>query len=58
MEICLSVRPVDVTKKIIRTERNGKESEAMHKKSQKCFVLRIYGGGTTDSISMKLGTLV
>jgi hypothetical protein len=35
-----------------------KGMEAMHKKSQKCYTLRIHGGGTPSAISMKFGTLV
>jgi hypothetical protein len=30
----------------------------MHKKSQKCYISRIHGGGTPGAISMKFGTLV
>jgi hypothetical protein len=32
--------------------------EAMHKKSQKCYISRSHGGGTPGVISMKLGSLV
>jgi hypothetical protein len=44
---------VEVSKKI-----TGKEREAMHKKSQKCYVSRSRGGGTPSAISMKFGPLV
>jgi hypothetical protein len=30
----------------------------MHKKSQKCYISRSCGGGTSGAISMKFGTLV
>jgi hypothetical protein len=36
----------------------GKEREAMHKKSQKCYISRSHGGGTAGAISMKFGPLV
>jgi hypothetical protein len=39
-------------------ENNMKGMEAMHKKSQKCYISRIHGGGTPGAISMKLGPLV
>jgi hypothetical protein len=37
----------------------GKErKQAMHKKSQKCYISRSRGGGTPGAISMKFGALV
>jgi hypothetical protein len=39
-------------------ERKGLEREAMHKKSQKCYISRSCGGGTPSAISMKFGSLV
>jgi hypothetical protein len=44
---------VEVSKKIILKER-----EAMHKKSQKCYISRNHGGGTPGAISIKFGSLV
>jgi hypothetical protein len=32
--------------------------EAMHKKSQKCYISRSHGGGIRGAISMKFGSLV
>jgi hypothetical protein len=43
-------------------ERKGKERaselQAMHKKSQKCYISRSCGDGTLGAISMKFGPLV
>jgi hypothetical protein len=40
-------------------ERKGKgRKQAMHKKSQKCYISRSHGGGTAGAISMKYGKLV
>jgi hypothetical protein len=39
-------------------ERKGKKREAMHKKSQQCYVSRIHGSGTPGATSMKFGPLV
>jgi hypothetical protein len=39
-------------------ERKGKEREVMHKKSQKCYISRSHGGGTSGAISMKFGSFV
>jgi hypothetical protein len=39
----------------------GKEWEgvqAMHRKSQKCYISRSHGGGTPGAVSMKFGALV
>jgi hypothetical protein len=36
----------------------GKERKAMHKKSQRCYISRSRGGGTSGAISMKFGSLV
>jgi hypothetical protein len=51
---------VEVSKKIIWKGREGKESElqAMHKKSQKCYISRSCGDGTLDVISVKFGPFV
>jgi hypothetical protein len=39
--------------------RKGKQrKQAMHKKSQKCYISRSHGGGTPGAISMKFGALV
>jgi hypothetical protein len=55
-EVGLPVRPVELSKKIIWKERKGKQ--AMHRKSQKCYISRSHEGGTPGAISMKFGTLV
>jgi hypothetical protein len=38
--------------------REGKEREAMHKESEKCYISRIHGGRTPGAISMRFGPLV
>jgi hypothetical protein len=59
MEIGSPVWPVEVSKKIIWKERKGlKGLQAMHKKSQKCYISRSCGGWTPGAISMKFGPLV
>jgi hypothetical protein len=40
-------------------ERDGKMGrDGMHKKSQKCYILRSHGGGSPGAISMKFWPLV
>jgi hypothetical protein len=38
--------------------KEGEGMEAMHKKSQQCYISRIHGGGTRSAISMKFESLV
>jgi hypothetical protein len=48
---------VEVSKK--KYNMKGKQGkQAMHKKSQKCYISRSRGGGTPGAISMKFGSLV
>jgi hypothetical protein len=42
----------------MKGKRKGKGREAMHKKSQKCYISRSHGGETPGAISMKFGSLV
>ena len=53
MEIGSSVRPVEVSKKIIWKERKGKERKAMHKKSQKCYISRSCSGEAPEATMIK-----
>jgi hypothetical protein len=46
---------VEVSKKILGLKI---ELQAMHKKSQKCYISRSCGSGTPGAISMKFGTVV
>jgi hypothetical protein len=41
-----------------RASERASELQAMHKKSQKCYVSRTCGDGTLGAISMKFGSLV
>jgi hypothetical protein len=41
-----------------RKAKRASELQAMHKKSQKCYISRSCGDGTLGAISMKFGSLV
>jgi hypothetical protein len=58
MEISSPVRPVEVSKKIIRKERKRKKRKTMHKMSQKCYISRSQRVRAPGKISMTIESLV